>query len=452
LPGQPWSCRNCFYEHLDPASDPFYQHTVKSLMYLCASVLILSYLIGLWFSLRTHASQIWQNPQQLMHPLDAFANSMNNPAGRMSLYKQLSQTLPTYRPLNPKTSTPTISGNPPAPHQQRSRDGSQRRQATSPGPSHSQQGTSPPSPVINRRVAHSGPNPTQATHLNQQQQPSQGTITSSMGATGYTPFLDSVNQTVRESTIPQMQLPPNLTADDFTRAVAVATVSALRDHQEPQRPRPGGVADGVHDDGGHGGHDAPSWSRTVSASVLLGCTVLYALIAEILVDVVDVVLEGSGISEKFLGITLFALVPNTTEFMNAISFALNDNIALSMEIGSAYALQVCLLQIPAMVAFSAWNDPKLGSIANTFTLIFPRWDAIAIILSIFLLTYTYIEAKANYYRGSILVLSYVVLTSGFYFAPSRTEDDALKQFSISSLSLPSIRTALQTAFYSLWSR
>ena len=51
-------------------------------------------------------------------------------------------------------------------------------------------------------------------------------------------------------------------------------------------------------------------------------------VIEILVDVVDVVLEGSGIDEKFLGVTLFALVPNTTEFMNAISFALNDNIAL----------------------------------------------------------------------------------------------------------------------------
>lgn len=32
---------------------------------------------------------------------------------------------------------------------------------------------------------------------------------------------------------------------------------------------------------------------------------------------------------------------------------MNGNIALSMEIGSAYALQVCLLQVPALVAFSA---------------------------------------------------------------------------------------------------
>lgn len=52
------------------------------------------------------------------------------------------------------------------------------------------------------------------------------------------------------------------------------------------------------------------------------------ILIEILVDVVDVVLHGSGIDEKFLGLTLFALVPNTTEFMNAVSFAMNGNIAL----------------------------------------------------------------------------------------------------------------------------
>ncbi|PPR07109.1 hypothetical protein CVT24_010945 [Panaeolus cyanescens] len=146
---------------------------------------------------------------------------------------------------------------------------------------------------------------------------------------------------------------------------------------------------------------------------------------ELLVDVVDVILKDSGIDEKFLGITLFALVPNTTEFMNAISFALNGNIALSMEIGSAYALQVCLLQIPAMVAFSAWlhADYYVCFLLTSplFRLIFPRWDVIALVLSMFLMTYTYIEAKSNYHRGSILILSfssYLVLLAGFYYAPA----------------------------------
>ncbi len=47
-----------------------------------------------------------------------------------------------------------------------------------------------------------------------------------------------------------------------------------------------------------------------------------------------------------------------------------------MEIGSAYALQVCLLQIPAMVAFSAWYDPlEMGKVADTFTcVILPKFE------------------------------------------------------------------------------
>jgi Ca2+:H+ antiporter len=61
-------------------------------------------------------------------------------------------------------------------------------------------------------------------------------------------------------------------------------------------------------------------------------------------------------------------VPNITEFMNAISFALYGNIVLSLEIGSAYALQVCLIQIPAMVGFSLWYNWGMGDVAQyTFT-------------------------------------------------------------------------------------
>ena len=67
--------------------------------------------------------------------------------------------------------------------------------------------------------------------------------------------------------------------------------------------------------GESGGHDAPNWSRLKSSVILLGATLLYAVIAEILVNTVDVVLESVDIDEKFLGITLFALVPNTTEFL-----------------------------------------------------------------------------------------------------------------------------------------
>ncbi|KAF8635987.1 hypothetical protein AX15_000150 [Amanita polypyramis BW_CC] len=375
----PWVCKHCYYKHPDPVGDPFYQSTVKDLMYLCAIILIFSYLVGLWFSLRTHASQIWQNPQLLQQselprnfPYQKPSNVLQQPRGNS---------------LNRKPSAGANIG---------SADYSR-------SPPNSQVGmtrTLPPSPSATRRVSQ---------------------------APAMSPIMNSVDQAVKQTGLQTLQLGSTLTAEELERVVAAATVSALR-HQEAHghinaRPR---STSAMPDGGDHvaiHGHAAPSWSRTTSASVLVACTVLYAVIAELLVDVVDVILKGSGIDEKFLGVTLFALVPNTTEFMNAMSFALNGNIALSMEIGSAYALQVCLLQIPAMVAFSAWYDPEhMGEVARTFTLIFPKWDVIALILSMFLMTYTYIEAKSNYHRGSILILSYVVLVAGFYYAPPTAVD------------------------------
>ena len=52
---------------------------------------------------------------------------------------------------------------------------------------------------------------------------------------------------------------------------------------------------------------------------------------ELLVKSVDHVIAGSAISEEFLGFTLFAIVPSATEYVNAILFALHDNIALRYE-------------------------------------------------------------------------------------------------------------------------
>lgn len=99
---------------------------------------------------------------------------------------------------------------------------------------------------------------------------------------------------------------------------------------------------------------------------------------------------------------------------------MNGNIALSMEIGSAYALQVCMLQIPALVFFSAFHTPTLDvgdDVAQyTFSLLFPQWDMVTIMICVFLLSYMYGEGKSNYFKGSILLLSYVIVVTGFFLS------------------------------------
>lgn len=91
-----------------------------------------------------------------------------------------------------------------------------------------------------------------------------------------------------------------------------------------------------------------------------------------------------------------------------------------MEIGSAYVLQVCLLQIPALVFFSAVFHSQPGpheDLRNyVFPLVFPQWDMVLVVICVFLLGYLYGEGKSNYFKGSILLLAYVVVVAGFYFS------------------------------------
>jgi Ca2+:H+ antiporter len=234
-------------------------------------VAVQSYLIGLWFSLRTHASQIWQNPQQLMHPLDFNAVNVPGSSNRMSLYHRLAQpnlagSLPIHR-LHRKPSATTVG----------SISGVRPMSPTSPGP------------VLQSHQNQQPTSSTTAPHIQPPSSPSKARRASNVNLPGsqvpYAPILESVDHAVKTHGLEAQPLPPNLTTDDFTRAVAVATVSALRHQQahptSPVRVRASGGG-GEHEEAGghgHGGHDAPSWSRGVSASILLGCTFLYALIA-----------------------------------------------------------------------------------------------------------------------------------------------------------------------------
>jgi Ca2+:H+ antiporter len=236
------------------------------------------------------------------------------------------------------------------------------------------------------------------------------------------------------------ELPPAAIATN----IGEQPVYADQGNGDPRKPRDGSIAvdprkevAGPADE--PGGHDAPNWSRAKSSVILLGATILYAIIAEILVDTVDVVIQNFSISQKMLGITVFALVPNTTEFLNAISFAINGNVALSMEIGSAYALQVCLLQIPALILYSMVSTaPLQGPIRDfAFTLVFPHWDLWMVIFCVFLFSYIYAEGKSNYFKGSILILTYVVVITGFYFA----DHPLIQGFNASSLAMPGTATS-----------
>ncbi|KAL8868436.1 MAG: hypothetical protein Q9174_004995 [Haloplaca sp. 1 TL-2023] len=411
------------YGSVPAINDQFFTYAVRPYCWFAAVLLFLSYAIGLWFTLRTHAAVIWnteideKKPQApaVMNGSMLHVSQGPNPPGfkhhggssKGTVGRNEIRDSQLYKRILGQSLNQVGLG-------VQGRD--ELRQASV--SSHVSHGQSPHTPHLIPPKSSEG----------------EGTVTG-----------DTASQ--RSVHIPGLSEEDNAhlvhqVAEIAATAATVATRDATRAPRKPSSinhqsahhhtPRPSAPPTAAHREyqdttmveaisqhGEGGGHDAPNWSRLKSSIILLGATILYAVIAEILVNTVDVVLESVDIDEKFLGITLFALVPNTTEFLNAISFAMNGNIALSMEIGSAYALQVFLLQIPALVLFSAVHGQYLDAqdlIDHTFNLIFPQWDMVTVILCVFLLSYVYGEGKSNYFKGSILVLTYLVIVVGFYMS------------------------------------
>ena len=90
---------------------------------------------------------------------------------------------------------------------------------------------------------------------------------------------------------------------------------------------------------------------------------------------------------------------------------MQDNIALSLEVATSYSVQITLIQMPALVFFSAFYSEESS---NSFTLIFQSLDVFAVILSVIIVNYTTHRPTTNYFEGSILLLVYMMLVSAYW--------------------------------------
>eukprot|EP01125_Pyxidicula_operculata_P013873 TRINITY_DN459_c1_g1_i1.p1 TRINITY_DN459_c1_g1~~TRINITY_DN459_c1_g1_i1.p1 ORF type:complete len:723 (-),score=152.84 TRINITY_DN459_c1_g1_i1:166-2166(-) len=166
-----------------------------------------------------------------------------------------------------------------------------------------------------------------------------------------------------------------------------------------------------------GEEGSAEWGLATSILVMLVSVLCFGLIAEDVVHVLQGVLESLGVTQAFLGITLIALTPAATEIANAIKFALLDQISLSVGIGSASAIQVSLIQMPALIWISMITNANSGD-ATPFHLVFPVLSVFAVILAVMTFNYISSEGTTNYFIGASLVIIYLCLVSAFYFVKS----------------------------------
>ena len=291
--GDSRDCRRCYFSQTPTLNDRFYNEAVRPFCYFCACLLFLSYIIGLWFTLRTHAAVIWNADVDEKKQDEQPSQSSARPSGGHSF----AETTGTSTDIRESHLYKRILGQ--SLKQVGHQDMTRQSSAVTSG---SYNGAAPTPHQVPPKTGDGVRSAMQLHGLSEADNHALVREVAEIAATAAT-------YAARDVRLPRRTSANHLAQGGSTNQAPRPAPPRSVPYPEVEDPVATGHA------GGHGGHDAPNWSRTKSSVILLGATVLYAIIAEILVDTVDVVLEGFSVDEKFLGITLFALVPNTTEFL-----------------------------------------------------------------------------------------------------------------------------------------
>ncbi|HUL13391.1 MAG TPA: calcium/proton exchanger [Methylococcaceae bacterium] len=156
-----------------------------------------------------------------------------------------------------------------------------------------------------------------------------------------------------------------------------------------------------------------AWSRNKALGILASVTVGLAVMSEIMTDALDPAAKSMGFTPLFAGVFLLALVGNTSELINSVRFARQNQFDLSLGITVGGSSQMALLVAPLLVFFGI-------AIGQNMNLLFSPFELVAIILTVYAVINILHAGTVRWAAGFFLVAVYIMLGIGFYYVPAAT--------------------------------
>ncbi|RMZ76750.1 hypothetical protein DV737_g4723, partial [Chaetothyriales sp. CBS 132003] len=161
--------------------------------------------------------------------------------------------------------------------------------------------------------------------------------------------------------------------------------------------------------------EEPSLSIWVALLTLLASTVLVAFNAEFLVDAVNEVTCGGGISKNFVGLILLPIVGNAAEHATAVTVAVKDKMDLAIGVAVGSSMQIALLVLPFIVVLG-WIVQK-----DDMTLLFDGFQITVVFVTVLLVNYLIQDGKSHWLEGVLLMTLYVIIAVAAWYYPTSAE-------------------------------
>ena len=154
---------------------------------------------------------------------------------------------------------------------------------------------------------------------------------------------------------------------------------------------------------------AHAWSLATAVGVLMACGIAAVLVSHWFVEALKPAIEALGISQAFAGLVLVAIAGNAVENVVGIRLAAEGkaDLAVSVVLNSALQVAVALIPILVLISFAIGTAP--------FTLAIPPILAVALFLSVLVVTVVTVDGRADVVDGAALVGLYVIIAAIFWW-------------------------------------
>jgi len=152
------------------------------------------------------------------------------------------------------------------------------------------------------------------------------------------------------------------------------------------------------------------WSLRVAMGVLLGATLVVAVLSELLVQGVQGVTVKLGWTQTFVGVIIVALLGNAAEHASAVGAAKRDKLDLALAISLGSAAQIALFVAPVLVLLG-------GLTGHSLNLLFDPFEVAAVAIGVALVNLVIGDGESTWLEGLQLLALYTILGAAFFVHP-----------------------------------
>ena len=164
---------------------------------------------------------------------------------------------------------------------------------------------------------------------------------------------------------------------------------------------------------GHGEEEGSELSIGLSLAVLLGVTILVALVSEVFVESVQAAADAFGMTQAFVGFIVVAMVGAAAEMTSAFSGARKNRLDLSVGIALGSATQIALFVAPVLVILSYFIGPQPMDLQF--------WPSVVVMMMIAAMIAWLVTSagRSAWFIGVLLLMLYAVFAMALYLLPPK---------------------------------